>query len=89
MEMNRLSFLKKNMNSKCCQALQTSNLRIHDWLLATLCLLFYLLFIVNYCDADESIAVLANDVSRDEKKFLIYDVNYGEGFNLRRDVFVR
>ncbi|MCP9266039.1 GDP-fucose protein O-fucosyltransferase 2 [Dirofilaria immitis] len=39
--------------------------------------------------ADENIAVLANDVSRNERKFLVYDVNYGEGFNLRRDVFMR
>ncbi|VDM18190.1 unnamed protein product, partial [Wuchereria bancrofti] len=59
------------------------------WLQLTSYLLFYLLFIINCCEANESIAVLANDVSRDEKKFLIYDVNYGEGFNLRRDVFMR
>lgn len=77
------------MNSKCCQPLPTSNLHIQYWLLVTSNLLFYLLVITDYCDANESIAVLANDVSRDEKKFLIYDVNYGEGFNLRRDVFMR
>lgn len=74
------------MNSKCCQTLHISN---QYWILVTSCLLLYLLFIMNCCDANESIAVLANDVSRDEKKFLIYDVNYGEGFNLRRDVFMR
>nr|CRZ25877.1 BMA-PAD-2 [Brugia malayi] len=59
------------------------------WLQLASYLLYYLLFIINCCEANESIAVLANDVSRDEKKFLIYDVNYGEGFNLRRDVFMR
>uniref|UniRef100_A0A183ETI9 CPSF_A domain-containing protein n=1 Tax=Gongylonema pulchrum TaxID=637853 RepID=A0A183ETI9_9BILA len=48
-----------------------------------------LLFAVNTCDANASLAVIADDVSVGERKFLIYDVNYGEGFNLRRDVFMR
>ncbi|VDN06545.1 unnamed protein product [Thelazia callipaeda] len=37
----------------------------------------------------ETVSVVANDVSRNERKFIIYDINYGEGFNLRRDVFMR
>uniref|UniRef100_A0A915Q588 GDP-fucose protein O-fucosyltransferase 2 n=1 Tax=Setaria digitata TaxID=48799 RepID=A0A915Q588_9BILA len=67
----------------------SSNVYFQYWLLVTSCLSFCLLFTLNYCNANGGIAVLTNDVSRDERKFLIYDVNYGEGFNLRRDVFVR
>ena len=29
------------------------------------------------------------DSSRKEDRYILYDVNYGEGFNLRRDVFMR
>lgn len=32
---------------------------------------------------------LANSITEKEKRYILYDINPGEGFNLRRDVFVR
>lgn len=84
----RFPFINKNMNLVCSQILHTSKFHF-QYSLQFVSFLFNLLFIINCCHASENIAVLANDVSTSEKKFLIYDVNYGEGFNLRRDVFMR
>jgi len=36
-----------------------------------------------------SILILRSDSGSQKKKFILYDVNPGEGFNLRRDVFMR
>lgn len=35
------------------------------------------------------ISGISSENSNKEDKFILYDVNYGEGFNLRRDVFMR
>ncbi|VDK22986.1 unnamed protein product [Anisakis simplex] len=39
----------------------------------------------------EDVLVSSRDpmTSSDERRYLLYDVNHGEGFNLRRDVFMR
>ncbi|VDD84940.1 unnamed protein product [Enterobius vermicularis] len=50
-------------------------------------LIFWILLQVVFCE--QLASVLSNDYSTEERKFLLYDVNYGEGFNLRRDVYMR
>lgn len=35
------------------------------------------------------VSCITSENSNREDKFILYDVNYGEGFNLRRDVFMR
>ena len=39
--------------------------------------------------AAASAAVLAGGEEEEEARYIFYDVNPGEGFNLRRDVFMR
>ena len=49
-------------------------------------------FFVGYFDSVSSnILVADTDSNQDglKKKYLLYDVNIGEGFNLRRDVYIR
>ncbi len=39
--------------------------------------------------AASALAVLAGGEEEEEARYIFYDVNPGEGFNLRRDVFMR
>uniref|UniRef100_A0A0N5AS25 GDP-fucose protein O-fucosyltransferase 2 n=1 Tax=Syphacia muris TaxID=451379 RepID=A0A0N5AS25_9BILA len=51
-------------------------------------ILFGVLFI-QLSFGSEFASVLPTDVNISERRYLLYDVNYGEGFNLRRDVYMR
>ncbi|VDL80030.1 unnamed protein product [Nippostrongylus brasiliensis] len=57
------------------------------------CVLIWLLLLCgcpSFCDKD-TVSVVNSDkysVARD-RRYLLYDVNHGEGFNLRRDVYMR
>lgn len=42
------------------------------------------LFVLSLC-----IIVLADESPAPSKRYLLYDCNPGEGFNLRRDVYIR
>uniref|UniRef100_A0AC35TUQ7 GDP-fucose protein O-fucosyltransferase 2 n=1 Tax=Rhabditophanes sp. KR3021 TaxID=114890 RepID=A0AC35TUQ7_9BILA len=55
-----------------------------------LCLIIPLIVGENINNDDVTISKLdLNKFSMQEKKYIIYDVNPGEGFNLRRDVYLR
>lgn len=55
-------------------------------------LIIFLIFILQSIQAIEKVT-LSNfgneNFSIEEQRYLIYDVNFGEGFNLRRDVYMR
>lgn len=51
-------------------------------------LLILLLFTKNI-ETNSFVSILNGDYSIAEVKYILYDVNHGEGFNLRRDVFMR
>lgn len=54
------------------------------------CLIVFWVFIFGKCQTEEVlVSVTDRMTSSNERKYIIYDVNHGEGFNLRRDVFMR
>ena len=52
-------------------------------------ILFFILLEVVVPKEDDLKPLSAEEVASRPKKYLLYDTNPGEGFNLRRDVYMR
>lgn len=62
---------------------------IFNFLMKSLSIISFLLILQNIQGQVTLSNFSKEDFSSKEQRYLIYNVNFGEGFNLRRDVYMR